>query len=165
MNERREKNWKLMYTRNEKLQRAKKLGFEYPISRDIKTLSEWVNILFICSRNQWRSPTAENIYKNHGSINVRSAGTSGSARRKVTSLDLKWADLIFVMEDKHIQRLVSDFPGELKYKEIHVLDIPDDYKYMDPDLIELLINLIDPILYNKKSAQQGDAPEPASPAR
>jgi hypothetical protein len=49
------------------------------------------NILFICSKNQWRSPTAETIWRKHPSLNVKSAGTSTKARRTVSSTDITWA--------------------------------------------------------------------------
>lgn len=42
------------------------------------------------------------------------------------------------MEDKHRQRILSEFPGESKFKPVRVLDIPDDYQFMDAELIELL---------------------------
>src|SRR5258708_4209224 len=95
-----------------------------------------MNILFICSRNQWRSPTAEEIYKNYSGLNVRSAGTEPSARIKVNSKTIFWADIIFVMEKKHKQRLQEKFESELLEKKIIDLDIPDNYKFMDEELIE-----------------------------
>jgi predicted protein tyrosine phosphatase len=104
------------------------------------------NILFICSRNRWRSPTAEAIYRKHPAVSVRSAGTSKSARRPVGSGDLAWADLVLVMEDKHKQRLVSGFPSETRFMEIRILDIPDDYTFMDPELIEVIHTAVEPIL-------------------
>jgi predicted protein tyrosine phosphatase len=96
------------------------------------------NILFICSRNQWRSPTAEQIWRKHPMLSVRSAGTSPRARRKVSEDDVRWADVIFVMEEKHKSRLVTEFTSLIKNKTIHVLDIPDEYKYMDPELVDQL---------------------------
>ena len=105
-----------------------------------------LHILFICSKNQWRSPTAEAIFRNRDSVDVRSAGTSRRARRTVSRRDLQWADLIFAMESKHKQRLLADFPGELRYKDLIVLEIPDEYRRMDPELIELLELKVTPIL-------------------
>jgi predicted protein tyrosine phosphatase len=96
------------------------------------------NILFICSRNQWRSPTAEKIYAKDERVNVRSAGTSPRARKTVTAKDIEWADTLFVMEHKHKERLKSAFGRLLQYKKIIVLDIPDAYQYMDEELITLL---------------------------
>lgn len=97
-----------------------------------------INVLFVCSRNQWRSPTGEALFRKHPGVNVRSAGTSAQAKRRVTANDVIWADLILVMETKHRARLTVDFPQAMVGKAIHVLDIPDDYQYMDPELCELL---------------------------
>ena len=96
------------------------------------------NVLFICSRNQWRSPTAETVWRMHPAISVRSAGTSPNARKTVGPADVRWADVIFVMEQKHKNRLVAEFTRLLDHKPIHVLEIPDEYKYMDPELVEIL---------------------------
>lgn len=95
-----------------------------------------MNLLFICSRNQWRSPTAEAIYKKQDGIAVKSAGTEPSARIKLTAKHILWADLIFVMEKKHKQRMLSKFPMECAESEIIILDIPDEYQFMDSELIE-----------------------------
>lgn len=97
-----------------------------------------LNILFICSRNQWRSLTAEAMFKNHPHIKARSAGTEPSARVKVNEKAVLWADMIFVMEKRHKSRLQQKFGALLYDKEIIVLDIPDDYQFMDPELIETL---------------------------
>jgi len=96
------------------------------------------NLLFICSRNQWRSPTAEKFYSKDPRVNVRSAGTSPRAKRTVNANDLQWADLIFVMEYKHKDRLKAEYNRVLQHKKIIVLDIPDDYLYMDEELVEVL---------------------------
>jgi len=141
-----EKNWKLMYLRSEKLKRAKQLGIDYPSKTLRQTLDNELpleerkvtNILFICSRNQWRSPTGEQVWKNHPEVSVRSAGTSPKARRTATAKDIQWADVIFVMEQKHKSRLRAQFTRLLDYKDIHVLDIPDEYQYMDEELIEIM---------------------------
>lgn len=96
------------------------------------------NLLFICSRNKWRSPTAEEIWRKDPNFNVRSAGTSSKAKRTVNSADVRWADIIFVMEKKHKNKLVAEFARMLDHKTIYVLDIPDDYQYMDPELVSEL---------------------------
>ncbi|MEP4052877.1 MAG: phosphotyrosine protein phosphatase [Litorimonas sp.] len=97
-----------------------------------------INILFICSRNQWRSPTGEQVWQKTPGLCVRSAGTSASARRTVNANDIVWADLIFVMEDTHKSRLRKSFPQQIKNAAIHVLDIPDEYQKNDPELIDLI---------------------------
>ncbi len=105
-----------------------------------------MNILFICSRNKWRSRTAETIFKNNQKHNVKSAGTENEARIKVTEKLVSWADLIFVMEKKHRERLREKFGALTDDKDIITLDIQDDYKYMDAELIEILETSIAPYL-------------------
>ena len=105
-----------------------------------------LNILFICSRNQWRSPTAETIYKNIAGVNARSAGTEPSARIKVSATMIQRADIIFVMEKKHKQRLLENFPEDCRDKRIIVLDIPDEYQYMDEELIATIMQSVEPYL-------------------
>ena len=104
------------------------------------------NVLFICSRNQWRSPTAEAIWRRHSLLNVRSAGTSRGARRKVSAGDLRWADVILVMEEEHRSRLFADFASVVTHTPIHVLDIPDDYTFMDAELVEHLRHSVAAVL-------------------
>lgn len=105
-----------------------------------------MNILFVCSRNEWRSPTAETIYKNHELINVKSAGTSPSASIKISQKHIDWADIIFVMEKKHRQIIAQKFGESFDKQKIVVLDIPDDYQYMDEELIEELRIKVAPYL-------------------
>ncbi|MBC3538576.1 low molecular weight protein tyrosine phosphatase family protein [Rufibacter sediminis] len=105
-----------------------------------------MNVLFVCSRNQWRSPTAEKIFQANPDHHFRSAGTADSARTKVSGKLLDWADLIFVMEKKHKQVLISRFGAVARDKEIIVLDIPDDYLFMDAELVEMLETAVTPFL-------------------
>ncbi|WP_444895007.1 low molecular weight protein tyrosine phosphatase family protein [Microbulbifer sp. ANSA003] len=100
------------------------------------------NLLFICSRNQWRSPTAEAIWRKHPDFNAKSAGTSPRAKKTVSSADVRWADVIFVMEQKHKNRLIAEFSRILDHKPVHVLDIPDEYKYMDSELVQELESVV-----------------------
>jgi predicted protein tyrosine phosphatase len=97
-----------------------------------------LNILFICSRNQWRSRTAETIFNNHAEHDVRSAGTAKNARIRVNEKMILWADLIFVMEKHHREIIKENFGMVSIDKQIVVLDIPDDYEYMDHELIQML---------------------------
>jgi predicted protein tyrosine phosphatase len=105
-----------------------------------------MNILFICSRNQWRSPTAEAIYKGRQDIVVKSAGTEPTARIQLSAKLVLWADIIFAMEKDHKQRIIERFPLETMEKEIIVLNIPDEYQFMDPELIETIKATAGPIL-------------------
>jgi predicted protein tyrosine phosphatase len=96
------------------------------------------NLLFVCSRNQWRSPTAERVFSRDPDLAVRSAGTSPASRRRVGEADIDWADVIFVVEVKHRAHLRARFGHAIQHKTVHVLDIPDDYGFMDAELIHLL---------------------------
>ena len=108
----------------------------------MKDKSHNTNLLFICSRNQWRSPTAEQIWRRHAGVQVRSAGTSNKAKRTVTCGDIQWADLIFVMESKHKKQIQQAYREVVQSKTIYVLDIPDEYKYMDPELVDILYDAV-----------------------
>jgi protein-tyrosine phosphatase len=94
-------------------------------------------VLFVCSRNKWRSPTAERIYQSDNRIDVRSAGLSGKSSHCLTKLDLDWADLVLVMEPGQRSRIFSMF-GKFEFPVIKSLDIPDDYQFMDKELVELI---------------------------
>ncbi|MGJ8671861.1 low molecular weight protein tyrosine phosphatase family protein [Rubritalea sp.] len=99
---------------------------------------ETFNILFICGKNQWRSPTAEKIYQNDQRFSVRSAGLSKVAKRHLSAKDLEWADLVFVMEREQKRRIAQEYTAKAELPEISCLDIPDIYPYMNEELIELL---------------------------
>jgi predicted protein tyrosine phosphatase len=105
-----------------------------------------MNVLFVCSRNKWRSRTAETIFKGNQDHIVKSAGTGNDAKVKVTEKLISWAELIFVMEKKHKQRLHDKFEQALVGKKIIVLDIEDNYQYMDEELIETLKTSVEPYL-------------------
>lgn len=101
-----------------------------------------MKLLFICSQNKLRSPTAETIFSEYYSIECRSAGLNNNAIVKIGSDDIEWADIIFVMEQKHKIKLMDKYKSLIKNKKIVVLSIPDKYKYMHPDLIKLLIQKV-----------------------
>ena len=105
-----------------------------------------MNILFICSRNLWRSRTAETIFKDSKDHLVKSAGTTPGARVRVSAKLIARADIIFVMEKKHKQRLNENFPDEMQNKNVFVLDIADDFRYMDKALIEIIQTSVTPYL-------------------
>lgn len=102
-----------------------------------------IKVLFVCSKNKWRSRTAETIFKNKAGLHVRSAGTERSAQVRLTHKLIEWAEVIFVMENKHKTRIQKSFRDVLENQELVVLDIPDIYPYMDETLIEILENSID----------------------
>lgn len=95
-------------------------------------------VLFICSQNRLRSPTAEQVFSSCKGIEVSSAGTNNDANTPVTPELLEWADLIFVMEREHRSKLQRKFRSSLNGKRIICLEIPDEFEFMDPELIKLL---------------------------
>lgn len=106
-------------------------------------MSRRFHLLFVCAMNKQRSVTAEQIYRNDPRVAVRAAGVRAEARRRVSEADLRWADVVFCMEREHKTWIATRFEG-LPLPRIDVLDIPDDYECMDPELQEILRGLIDP---------------------
>jgi predicted protein tyrosine phosphatase len=105
-----------------------------------------LKILFVCGRNQWRSPTAARIYRSDPRVAVRSAGVSGGSRRRLGEDDMDWADLVLVMERRHLSRIRADFPGRESFPPIESLDIPDDYRAMDDELVGLIRSGTEPFI-------------------
>lgn len=96
-------------------------------------------ILFICSQNRLRSPTAEQVFADWPGVETASAGLLNEAENPVTPELLAWAELIFVMERAHQRKLSRQFRAHLRHARIVCLDIPDDYRYMDPALVARLL--------------------------
>lgn len=97
-----------------------------------------MKILFLCSQNKKRSLTAEKIFDGQGGHTVRSAGTENNARVKVTAGLLGWADAIYCMEKKHVRRIRDRYSDALQEKDVVCLNIPDEYEFMDDELIDIL---------------------------
>jgi predicted protein tyrosine phosphatase len=93
--------------------------------------------------NKQRSVTAERLYRNDARLEVRSAGVRANANRRIREADLMWADVVFVMEREHKQWIAKNFEG-LELPPIDVLDVPDDFEVMDPQLQEMLKLMLDP---------------------
>lgn len=104
------------------------------------------HILFVCSRNRWRSPTAERLFADWPGVATASAGVSKDAEQPVTRELLDWADLILVMEPIHRRKLNQRFGKVLRDKRIACLSITDEYGYMSPELVELLRQRVPPFL-------------------
>lgn len=94
--------------------------------------------LFVCSQNRLRSPTAEQIFSDRKDIAVASAGTNHDAEEPLTAEWVRWADTIVVMEKTHRNKIQKRFRKALNGQRLVCLDIPDDYDFMDPELVRLL---------------------------
>lgn len=103
-------------------------------------------MLFVCSQNRLRSPTAEQIFSDWPGVDTASAGLKPDADNPLTPELLAWADMVFVMERAHREKLSARFKQHLKGQRVVCLDIPDDYDYMAPALIALLKRKVTPHL-------------------
>ena len=97
-----------------------------------------LRVLFICSQNRLRSPTAEQVFAEYPGLECSSAGLNHDAENPLTPELLEWAELIFVMERAHKTKLSARFKAHLAAKRVVCLDIPDNYAFMDAALVKLL---------------------------
>jgi len=103
----------------------------------MKDVENRPNILVVCGKNKKRSRTAEHLYLNDPRINIRSAGLSPKSERKLNEKDLQWANLVLVMEKEHMNK-IGELYSFLHLPEIINLDIPDEYEFMDEELVDIL---------------------------
>ncbi|MCP5149855.1 MAG: phosphotyrosine protein phosphatase [Chromatiales bacterium] len=96
------------------------------------------NLLFVCSENRLRSATAEAVFCGCGDVEAIGAGTNADAATVVSGDLIEWADVIFAMETSHRDKIVRRYRQLLRRKRLVVLDVPDDFAYMDPRLVALL---------------------------
>lgn len=96
------------------------------------------NLLFVCSQNKLRSPTAEQIFAGHPAIEVASTGTNRDAENPLTAELVRWADLIFVMEKTHRAKVQKRNRADLGQAPRICLDIPDNYRFMDAEPVRIL---------------------------
>ena len=101
--------------------------------------------LFVCSQNRLRSPTAEQVFARFSELECESAGTDPTANVPLESDLIQWADVIFVIERSHRNRIMK-FKTFLNGKRIVVLNIPDEYEFMDPELVRILQKKVAPLL-------------------
>ena len=103
-------------------------------------------VLFVCSQNRLRSPTAEAVFRDDPGLEVRSAGTDADAPVPVTRELLEWADVVLVMERRHRNRIHARFRDLYAVKPVRCLYIPDEYDFMDPELVRLLRERVPPLV-------------------
>ncbi len=80
---------------------------------------------------------------NYNGHTVKSAGTENNARLKVSAGMIGWADIIFTMEKKHTRRIQEKYKDELYGKRVVCLYIPDEFEYMNSNLIEIIKERVD----------------------
>ncbi len=104
------------------------------------------NILFVCHQNRVRSATAERLFRRRVDLDVRSAGTSGDALVRVNARMLEWADVVFTMDDGQRTALEQMFPGHPALAQLVCLEIPDQFTFLQPELVAVLEARVTPFL-------------------
>lgn len=105
-----------------------------------------MKLLFVCSANALRSPTAEAVFSRYDGVEAASAGIHVDTETPVSADLVEWADVVVAMEQHHAQFLQEHFGYLLRRKRLAVLGIPDSYDFMDPELVRILKEKIDPQL-------------------
>ena len=101
-----------------------------------------MRILFVCSENRLRSPTAAAVFSEYEGVEAISAGTNADCETPVSGDLIEWADVVLVMENSHSNKVAKKFRPLLKDKKLAVLNIPDDFDFMDPLLVRILRNRV-----------------------
>jgi len=106
-----------------------------------------MKVLFVCTQNRMRSPTAEALYRGRPDLDVRSAGVAPDACVAVTEELLTWAEIVFAMDSGHRLYLQTHFFSSWRgSKRIECLDVPDLFDYMNPELLRILTEKLRPYL-------------------
>ncbi len=105
-----------------------------------------IKALFVCGRNRLRSPTAAQVFATWPDVETDSAGLAPDAEVQLSADQIEWADIVFVMERKQTTKLRSRFAKHLQSTRLICLDIPDDFDFMQPELIKLLTAKAGPLL-------------------
>lgn len=103
-------------------------------------------VLFVCNLNMMRSPTGEDIFKEYAQLEVKSAGIYEEAVIPLNRQLIEWAEIVFVMEPHQQDLIHNHYSDLLPLKTIICLYIPDEYEYMDPELVHLLKQRVIPHL-------------------
>ena len=101
-----------------------------------------IKVLFVCTVNRARSATAHKIFESDPRFEVDSAGTDPSASTVLEPEQLVWADAVLVMEKSHRDFIRHKYPQYYDKKKMVCLYIPDDFDFMQPELVDLLIEKV-----------------------
>jgi predicted protein tyrosine phosphatase len=105
-----------------------------------------IRALFICTQNKLRSPTAEHVFSTYPGIETDSAGLGNGANVPFSTEQIEWATVIFVMEQAHKKKLSQKFRSRINGKKIICLGIPDEYEFMQEELVAILKKKVEPFL-------------------
>ena len=105
-----------------------------------------MKVLFVCTANRLRSPTAEAVFADRPGLEVRSAGLDARAVRPLTAELVAWADRLIVMEKSHREAIRKRYRTALGSRRVIVIGIPDEFEYMQEELVALLKERVPPFL-------------------
>lgn len=89
-------------------------------------------VLFVCSMGILRSATGSRIYGNK--YNTRSVGTHDEALIQINQKMIDWADeIVFVNKENFT---IAGYHFYLEGANVKVLNIPDEYEHMHPEIIK-----------------------------
>jgi len=117
-------------------------------------------ILFVCTANVDRSPTAEFLYLGDPRYEVHSAGTAPFATNPLSREMMLWANRIFVMnerEDRHRTLVKMRFPDV--DRDVIDLDIEDRWRRGHPELVDRLLRALKPHLGPPVQPEDGELGE------
>ena len=109
-----------------------------------------IRALFICGKARARSPTAAQVFAGWQGISTDFGGVSTDADDVLSADQIDWATAIFVMEQRHARRLSDKYGPSLRGKQVINLSIRDKYTFMQPELVELLVEKAGPHLTQGK---------------
>jgi predicted protein tyrosine phosphatase len=81
---------------------------------------------------------AQHYFAGHSGVSAIAAGTNRDAATPISGDLVEWADIVFVMEKSHRNKVMARFREQLRDKRLVVLAVPDKYEFMDPQLVQLL---------------------------
>ena len=93
-----------------------------------------------------RSATAAEVAARWPGVQTDFAGLSHDAEEQLSSEQVLWADIVFVMEARQAKRLNTLFPAALRGKKVVTLRIADEFAFMDPELQTILEARLRPYL-------------------
>lgn len=101
-------------------------------------------VLFVCSMGILRSATAARLYA--PKYNTRSAGSWPDALIPLTPLLLAWAEEIVFVNKENYLGACKQFPGLDQFDgTLRILDIPDKYPHMHPELQQAFKEQYEPV--------------------
>lgn len=100
---------------------------------------QYKRVLCVCSGGVLRSPTAAWVLSNAPwNYNTRIAGTEDYALVKVDEALIIWAQEIVCMTEDHELKLKALLDLYRRKRPIVRLNIPDEFAYRDPTLVEMI---------------------------